>query len=113
MWIHKPRWPVPASSHITPESVYRQRRHFMQAGLGAAVLGSGAAGLASTVRAAQNEGELPGTPAPQYSVNEKLTSWRDITTYNNFYEFGTGKEDPARFASRMKVRPWTLRVDGE
>ncbi len=113
MVIHKNRWLAPPASEITPESVYRQRRHFMQAGLGGLALGAGGAWLASPVRAAQSEGELAGAPAPQYSVDEKLTAWDDVTTYNNFYEFGTDKDDPARFASRMQVRPWTVQVEGE
>jgi sulfoxide reductase catalytic subunit YedY len=54
----------------------------------------------------ENVGESP------YRVDEDLTPYGDITSYNNFYEFGTGKEDPARYAGQMRTRPWAVVVDG-
>ena len=47
-----------------------------------------------------------------YTVDEKPNSYDDITGYNNFYEFGTDKEDPARYAGKLKTRPWTVKVEG-
>jgi methionine sulfoxide reductase catalytic subunit len=97
------RWPEPPSSEITPESLYTDRRRFLkQAGLvgvGAAALGAGALSLwPRRSDAAQ--------------LQDELTPFEDITTYNNFYEFGTGKDDPARNARGFKPLPWTVKVDG-
>ncbi len=88
-----------ASSEITPESAYLSRRAFLGAvaagTAGVLAEGTGAAGL---VRTGQQE--------------EKLTPYEDITTYNNFYEFGTGKDDPSKNAKNFRTRPWTIAVDG-
>ncbi len=88
-----------ASSEITPESAYLNRRAFLGAvaagTAGVLAEGTGAAGL---VRTGQQE--------------EKLTPYEDITTYNNFYEFGTGKDDPSKNAKNFRTRPWTIAVDG-
>ena len=46
------------------------------------------------------------------STNEKVNAFEDITDYNNFYEFGTDKSDPARYAGKLTVRPWTVKIDG-
>src|SRR5690606_746811 len=56
---------------------------------------------------------LAATPNPDYQLMTKLTSEQDITSYNNFYEFGTGKGDPPEYAHKMALRPWTIRVEGE
>jgi sulfoxide reductase catalytic subunit YedY len=101
-----------ASSEITPESVYLDRRRFLR--LGAA--GAAAAVFPAALAACGGEsnasvlpaGEIAGAPPPQ----EKLTPWEHITTYNNFYEFGTDKGDPAKHAGRMQVRPWSVVIDG-
>jgi methionine sulfoxide reductase catalytic subunit len=55
----------------------------------------------------------PAGPTYTYDVDEAKTSWEDITSYNNFYEFGTSKSDPARKANTLITRPWTIEVDGE
>jgi sulfoxide reductase catalytic subunit YedY len=57
--------------------------------------------------------QWPDIPSSQFSSDEALTSYKDITTYNNFYEFGTGKEDPAKNATGFKPRPWNIEVSGE
>jgi methionine sulfoxide reductase catalytic subunit len=96
------------ASEITSESVYRERRRFMQAGLalsGAALLGMPAA----EARAAAFKGLVRSA----YSTDEPLTDYQDVTTYNNFYEFGTGKEDPAKHAHTLKTSPWSVTVEGE
>ncbi|MDF0605232.1 protein-methionine-sulfoxide reductase catalytic subunit MsrP [Neisseriaceae bacterium TC5R-5] len=87
------------SSEITSESVYLNRRHFM---LGAAGL------LLSTETLA-----ALASKKSVLSTNETLNSRQEITTYNNFYEFGTDKSDPVANAGRLKTRPWTVKVDGE
>ncbi len=94
------------SSDITPESVYRQRRKFIQAGtaLTAGML------LPETSRASAR---LIAAHNSRYSTTETLTSYKNVTNYNNYYEFGTDKSDPAANAQGLKTRPWTVRIDGE
>jgi sulfoxide reductase catalytic subunit YedY len=86
--------------------VYLNRRAFMKAAAGAAVA-AGAAGLAAPLQAATAAEVLGQGP------NDKPTPYEDITTYNNFYEFGTDKADPATNAHTLRPRPWTVRVEGE
>jgi methionine sulfoxide reductase catalytic subunit len=95
-------------SEITPQKVYRERRRFMQ---GMATLAAGP--LLGQVVEAQAGVKLPGVRASQYTLNEEKTPYKDITTYNNFYEFGTGKEDPSERAGNLKTRPWTVSIEGE
>ncbi len=92
------------SSEITPESVYLRRRVFIAAA--GAVLG--AAVLPRLARALP----LPASRSPA-SQDDKLTSYEDITTYNNFYEFGTDKSDPSHNAAGFHPRPWTVEIGGE
>ena len=94
-------------SEITPESVYRQRRRFMQAGL--ALAGGLALGPRLLQAKAGAYGNLPRSPL---STDEELTELKDITSYNNFYEFGTGKADPAENAHTLKPAPWSVSVEG-
>lgn len=94
-------------SEITPESVYLNRRTLM-AGMGAAFLAGGSARAQQTGLA-----PLAATPNAALSTDEKLTSFEDVTSYNNFYEFGLGKTDPSVNAPDMKVRPWTVQIEGE
>ena len=90
------------SSEITPESVYLNRRDFLRLGAAGAV---GASALTPAGLAAC---------AADASQQEEQTPYRDVTTYNNFYEYGTDKSDPARLAPRLlRPRPWTVTVDGE
>jgi sulfoxide reductase catalytic subunit YedY len=114
-----PKHPV-ASSEITDESVYRNRREFLR---DAGLLGVAAATVASprVAEAMARLGRtLPGQGAPPklgpVSMGEQLrrdlTDWEDVTTYNNFYEFGTAKDDPAPNARNFRTRPWTVKVDG-
>lgn len=105
------RIPPVAPSDITPEKVWQSRRAWLkQAGMGAMALGVGGAVPAW---AASGRDPLPATPNPQYWLNNKLTSEKDVTSYNNFYEFGTGKRDPVDYADAMRTRPWTLSIEGE
>jgi sulfoxide reductase catalytic subunit YedY len=86
-------------SEITPHSVYLNRRQFM---LGSAGLLLPVASIAA----------LPASKSP-YSASDKPNSRQEITSYNNFYEFGTGKDEPALYAGRLKTRPWSVAVGGE
>ncbi|SCY68089.1 protein-methionine-sulfoxide reductase catalytic subunit MsrP [Microvirga guangxiensis] len=101
MLIRRPSDILP--SEITPREVYLTRRQWM----------AGAAGLA--LAAALPEGleaaPLPAAKSP-FSTDEKLTSREDVTSYNNFYEFGVDKSDPARNAKTLKTSPWTVKIDG-
>ncbi len=102
-------------SEITPETVYDGRRRFLvQMGLvtaSAALAGCGAP--ASDVAATGDLASLKVTKRSELAGNERITAYEDITHYNNFYEFGTAKEDPARNAGRLRTRPWSVVVDGE
>jgi sulfoxide reductase catalytic subunit YedY len=92
---------------ITPYEVYLNRRAFM---LGAAALAlASRVGEAAAPPAAQ---PLKAAPNPMYRLQEPPTPFKDVSTYNNYYEFGTGKDDPARLAGSFKPRPWSVKVDG-
>ncbi|HLV27526.1 MAG TPA: protein-methionine-sulfoxide reductase catalytic subunit MsrP [Burkholderiaceae bacterium] len=107
--IHVP--PIPASE-ITPEPVWQGRRRWLkQAAAMGALAGAGPAALAAADE--DTLPELKGRASPEFSVMDKPTVWRDITGYNNFYEFGTDKSDPRRNAHRMVTEPWTVVVEGE
>lgn len=97
---HPPNIPP---SEITPRVAYLRRREFLA---GAAGAGLFAAGVGST-----SADSLDATKG-SYVVDEPSTPFKDVTTYNNFYEFGLGKEDPARLSGNFKPRPWTVMVDG-
>jgi sulfoxide reductase catalytic subunit YedY len=105
------------SSEITPEGVYINRRAFMRAA-GGATAGILAAGALSTAMACGTDGrdtesngevaQNAGEPNPP----DKLSTWEQITTYNNYYEFGTDKEDPSDNAGSFRTKPWSITVDG-
>ncbi len=103
----------PVPSDITPQTVYRARRAL----LGAAGAGALAAMLpqARALEVAP-QGRLPRLAAErnaEYSTSEKRTPYDDVTTYNNFYEFGTSKSAPARNSGSLRTRPWSVVVEGE
>jgi sulfoxide reductase catalytic subunit YedY len=104
------------SSEITPEALYVNRRTFMRAalvgGAGAAFAGTGSAIVAGAQDATKNVWPLAGAAKSPFSTTEKQNSFEDITSYNNFYEFGMDKGDPARYAGKLTVRPWTVKIDG-
>lgn len=89
-------------TEITPERVYERRREFLKGSLALALY------AALPARAA-----LPAWKKSTYGRDESPNSWQEITTYNNFYEFGTDKEDPAKKAGSLRTRPWTVSVEGE
>jgi sulfoxide reductase catalytic subunit YedY len=110
------RFPVPAASEITSRDLFEQRRAFLRdAGLIAAIAGSATAlaGLPRTASAQGGKAFAGAKPSALSTAGEKLTPYKDVTTYNNFYEFGTGKDDPAERAGTLKPRPWTVSVEGE
>ena len=105
------------SSEITDKKLYFNRREFMRATTGtAAAVATGMIGAEAFLQAA--------TPAPHgrklenvkksaFSTDERANKWEEITTYNNYYEFGTDKDSPSMMARNFKPEPWTVAVDGE
>jgi len=87
-------------SEITPEKVYNKRRKFVKSvGLGLGSLTLGSMSLLNNAHSLEN--------------NSELNSYKDITTYNNYYEFGTGKDDPYKNSQEFKVKPWNVSIEGE
>jgi len=99
------------SSEITPEHIYQDRRRFMQASA-AGLLTYSASGLADTKLPAES---LAFSPVKNslFTTNETLTPCEDASSYNNYYEFGLEKEDPARNAPDLKIKPWSIVIEGE
>ena len=111
----------PHADEITPASVWaahqrrNRRTHLVNiARFSVAGLGISGSAQAATLRAPGGTGlaRIEAASSPLSTI-EKPTAYQDVTSYNNFYEFGTDKEDPALYAKSLKTRPWSLRVDGE
>jgi sulfoxide reductase catalytic subunit YedY len=106
------------ASEITPRSVYERRRELLK------LIAVGGAGMAMATWAARDAraqtarpGKLAALPAVRSTIAggvtmDKLTPYNDVISYNNFYEFGTGKGDPVQNAQKLKTRPWTVAVEG-
>jgi sulfoxide reductase catalytic subunit YedY len=122
--------PETPSNEITPESLYADRRAFLKSSLRFAATATGVGGsLVALMRRGRAGGGVIAPPTPVAArgpsllqpiarrmpndTGEAPTSFEDATTYNNFYEFGTGKGDPARYADTLRPRPWTVRIEGE
>jgi len=106
----------PIGSEITPQPVYTQRRRLVQ-GLAAGAALAALPGFDAQAQAAR-PGKLAPLPGARSAVAgattvERPTPYTDLTGYNNYYEFGTDKSDPARNAGRLKTRPWTVAIEGE
>ena len=86
-------------SEITPEKIYKNRRSFIKS------IGLGASSLAIST--------IPFANKSLANERDKLTEYRYVTTYNNYYEFGTGKSDPAERSEKFKTTPWDVVIDGE
>ncbi len=106
-------------SDVTPEAVFRNRRRIIRAAMAAGGLAA-AGGIAGLLAARDGTGghhpadEARAATAPTGSrpLKDQVTAWKDATSYNNFYEFGPSKSDPARHAGRLTVKPWHVRIDG-
>ena len=98
-------------SDVTPEKLYLSRRELMVGALALAAVG-GEAASATAAAPAPAGAALPATPNPAYRVDDAPTKFEAASTYNNFYEFGVNKEDPARLGHTLKPRPWHVQVDG-
>ncbi len=108
MLIRIPTRHSPGEAEVTPEAVYRARRRLL-AGLGLAGIALAVPGLGRAARPA----ELTVDGRREWAGGEAVTDRETVSTYNNYYEFGTGKDDPARNAHTLRTRPWTVRVEGE
>src|SRR5437763_15058185 len=113
--------PIP-SSDITNERLYLRRREFIRLGAGLAGAAAGGGLAACGTSSLDASTPAPATAAPQTPItdikkrvvttSETLNKYEEITGYNNYYEFGTGKSDPARRAGQLKTSPWTVKIDG-
>lgn len=112
MLIRKPGQHEPKPSEITSPEVFDARRQFLKA---AAIAGVGAAlpAHAGLVKPQGKQPPIQGLQDSHYGEGLEPTDYADITSYNNFYEFGTSKTDPKRYAGSLVTRPWTVKVDGE
>jgi len=110
-----PLWrPDMPSSEITPEGTYVRRRDFIAGGAAAATgLTFALAGCKPKAAVVPVEPALAGVAPGPFGTDETRTPYKDITTYNNFYELGTDKSDPAANAHLLKTRPWTVAFEGE
>src|SRR5260370_14010040 len=106
-------------SEITPRPVFENRRRVLQAagfaGVAAAggLFGMNRSAFAANASPDAHAQKLAAKANPKFVVTDKATPYKDATTYNNFYEFGTDKSDPAQNAGTLRPRPWRVSVEGE
>src|SRR6476620_10626528 len=108
------------SSEVTDRKLYLNRRDFLKTAAGVAAAGAGAASISETLfaagQAAPHGRKLEGVTKSPLSLapeQEKANSWEQITSYNNYYEFGTDKDSPSLTAGKLKVDPWAVQIEGE
>ncbi len=106
---------IPFSSEITPRAIFESRRTFIKQLAVGSITGSALLEIVGREAFAQSSTaqKLTAKPNPSYVVMDKTTGYKDATTYNNFYEFGTDKSDPAKYAGSLQIRPWTVTIEGE
>ncbi|GGC82551.1 protein-methionine-sulfoxide reductase catalytic subunit MsrP [Marinobacter halophilus] len=107
----RPPWALPDSA-VTPKAIYLDRRRFMTGAIASAA-SLAVPGLLQASEKSPGRQALDYRAAPQFSTDEQKTPVDAVTAYNNFYEFGTGKGDPERYAGEMSVDPWSIEVEGE
>ena len=103
------------SSEITPKNVYLNRRKFLAGSAiagAAALVGMKIENLVSPEITAEANAKIDGLQKSSFSTTEKITPYKDVTNYNNYYEFSTDKYEPANLAKNLKTRPWTVKIDG-
>ncbi len=103
----------PMPSEITPREVFESRRLFIKQMALGSIGGAAFLEMASREAFAQGKQKLAARTNPSFVVMDKHTDYKDATTYNNYYEFGTDKEQPAKAASALSTRPWTVSIEGE
>jgi len=103
-------------SEITPQSLYLNRRTFL-AGMAiagaAAATGVGLREIVSPSTAALAGSKINGIQKSPFSTTEAITPYKDVTNYNNYYEFSTDKDGPAKLATNFRTRPWKVKIDGQ
>jgi len=106
---------IPLASEITPQEVFASRRAFIAKMAAGAIAGGGMGLIGSGNAFAQSATarKLAAKLNSSYAVMDKPTAYQDATTYNNYYEFGTDKSDPAKTAGSLKTNPWTVSIEGE
>jgi sulfoxide reductase catalytic subunit YedY len=104
---------LPYPSEITPRELFESRRTLLKQLAVGSIAGGVLAEMLMRDAFAQTGPKLAAKPNPSFVVMDKQTSYKDATTYNNFYEFGTDKSDPAQYAGSLKPRPWTVAIEGE
>jgi methionine sulfoxide reductase catalytic subunit len=97
-------------SEITPENVYLNRRTFIRI---ASAAGIGLASSAVLPQLLSGQDRWPQGKKGPYDVGDEVSKFKDISTYNNFYEFGVDKSDPAEYSGSFRPKPWTVRIEGE
>ena len=101
------------SSEVTPRSLYLNRRKFLAVVTGAAVAaGTGLRQFINPTTVAQAGNKIDGLKKSPFSTTETITPEKDVTHYNNYYEFSTQKEEPADLAKNFRTRPWKVKIDG-
>ena len=103
--------PKRLSLEITPKAVFERRRELIKSAA-AGAFGMALAPWFSREAFAANPQKLAATPNPAFMAKDEPTSYKYITTYNNFYEFGMDKSDPAAYAESLQTRPWTITIEG-
>jgi sulfoxide reductase catalytic subunit YedY len=103
------------SSEVTPQWLYVNRRQFLTGALGVtagALVGRALKDVVWPAQKVQADSTLKVAQKSPFSTNEKVTAFNDVTHYNNFYEFGVQKEDPAKNAQKFRTSPWSVKVGG-
>ena len=103
------------SSEITPKSMYLNRRKFLVAAGLAGAAATGAKGILDIAnpRQAYAEEKIPNLQKSSLSTNEKITPEQTVANYNNYYEFSTEKDEPAKLATKFRTRPWKVKIEGD
>ena len=111
------------SSEITPESTFKQRRALLKTALAMGLIKAAGASAQELTPITRDDlpsrtppfpdGRLTGLESWPSDVDAEPTAFEDVTGYNNYYEFGTGKTDPARYAHTLEPHPWTVTIEGE
>ena len=106
---------IPFASEITPRAIFESRRSFIKQLAVGSIASSALLEMAGREAFAQSSSvqKLAAKANPSYVVMDKTTAYKDAITYNNFYEFGTDKSDPAKNAGSLQTRPWTVAIEGE
>jgi sulfoxide reductase catalytic subunit YedY len=104
------------SSEITPKSLYLNRRKFLAGAAMAGVAAATGAGLRELITPSVKAlagNKIDGIKKSPFSTTEAITPFRDVSNYNNYYEFSTEKDEPAKLATKFRTRPWKVKIEGQ